>query len=102
MVQIVQIATISTADQCSWQISIATAGTAVPGPDVGNPNGFWLKAHPDNADAVWIGNDGSGDVTNANGYPLDPGESVLISVTNLKRLRFDSDVNTEVICWHRA
>jgi hypothetical protein len=82
----------------SGQITVAAAGTAVQGTDVVGGE-FFLKAHPDNTDTVWVGNDGAGDVTNANGFPLNPGESVLVQAGNLKDLYFDSDVNGEKICW---
>lgn len=93
---------LSVATACSGQISVATAGTAVQGSDVTNPAGFYLKAHPDNTDTVWVGNNGAGDITNLNSYPLNPGEQILVSVANLNQLWFDSDVNGGKICWHRA
>jgi hypothetical protein len=81
----------------SGQITVAAAGTAVAGTDV--PGGeFFLKAHPDNTDTVWVGEDAA-DVSNANGFPLDAGESILVRLANLKDLYFDSDVNGEKICW---
>ncbi len=93
---------ISVATACSGLITVATAGTAVQGPNVTNLGGFWVKAHPNNTDTVWVGNDGAGDVANTNGFPLNPGEAILISVTNLNSLWFDADVSGEKLCWHRA
>ena len=81
----------------SGQITVTTAGTAVQGDDAPG-NAFALKAHHDNTDAVWVGNV-SGDVTNANGYVLEAGESVVVYVANLNHLYFDADVNGEKICW---
>lgn len=93
----------------SGQITVTTAGTAVQGPD--SPKGFIfaLKAHPDNTDTVWFGNDGADDVSSSNGYPLNPGEQVVIDIErvedqsgdNLSTLWFDADVNGEKICWSR-
>jgi hypothetical protein len=84
----------------SGQITVTTAGTEVPGPDVPGSS-FAIKAHPDNSDTVWVGNVGSGVVSSSTGYPLDPGEAVPIEVGNLKLLMFDSDVNGEKFCWLR-
>jgi hypothetical protein len=44
----------------------------------------------------------AGAVTNATGFPLDPGETVVIKVGNLIDLWFDADVNGEKICWIRV
>ena len=81
----------------SGQITVTTAGTAVQGPDAPG-NLFALKPNHDNTDAVFVGNV-SGDVTNANGYVLETGESVVVEVANLNQLWFDADVNGEKICW---
>jgi hypothetical protein len=81
----------------SGQITVTTAGTAVQGTDQ-SAHLVALKAHPDNTDAVWVGNV-SGDVSNANGFPIDTGETVIVVVSNLNELWFDADVNGEKICW---
>jgi hypothetical protein len=86
----------------SGQIRIANAGNAVRGPDVYGSNGFYIKAHPDNTDTGWMGNDGADDITNANGYPLDPGEQIIAAVGNLNELWFDGDVAGVKFCWHKA
>jgi hypothetical protein len=84
----------------SGQITVTTAGTEVQGPDcVGGE--FFLKAHPDNTDTVWVG-ESAGAVTSSTGFPLDAGESVVVKVGNLIDLWFDSDVNGEKICWLRV
>ena len=80
------------------QITIATAGTAIQGTARAS-HLIALKAHPDNTDAAWVGNDDAGDVTSSNGYPLDPGETIVIEVVNLSDLWFDADVSGEKICW---
>lgn len=87
------------AGQLSGQITVTTAGTAVAGPDVRGHE--WLvRAHPDNTQEVWVGQDGAGDVTNTNGFPLVPtSEPVRFYAPNLNLLRFDADVNGEKICW---
>jgi hypothetical protein len=84
----------------SGLITVTTAGTAVQGTDqVGHL--FAIKAHPDNTDTVWVGNDDAADVAATNGYPLNPGEAITVELGNLKDLYFDSDVNGEKICWLR-
>ena len=85
----------------SGQSTVTTAGTAVAGPSTPAGHLFGLKAHPDNADTVWIGNDGADDVTNGNGFPLDPGEGIVVAVTpagNLSEYYFDADVNGDKVC----
>ena len=86
----------------SGQITVTTAGTAVQGPAVPGGGSFAIKAHPDNTDTVWVGNDGAGDVTSSNGFPLDAGEGIVFQVDNLAELWFDADVNGEKFCWALA
>lgn len=88
----------------SGQIVVETAGTAVAGPDLSAQDfrpgvTFLLKAHPDNTDTVWWGNDGSDDVDADTGYPLNPGETCVVVISNLNKLYFDADVNGEKFCW---
>ncbi len=80
-------------------ITITTAGTAKQGTNT-RPGGaaVAVKAHPDNSDTVWVGNDGAGDVASTNGFPLNPGEGVVLP-GNLSDYWFDADVNGEKICW---
>jgi len=86
----------------SGLITVTTAGTAVRGPNAPNPGGFYLKAHPDNTDTIWLGNDGADDVSSTTGYPLDPGEQMIVAVANLNQLWFDAEVSGEKACWHKA
>jgi hypothetical protein len=90
---------VSVASAISGLITVTTAGTAVQGGNVALTNGVFVKAHPDNTDTVWVGNDGAGDVAATNGYPLNAGEFIVIQVDNLSDLWFDADVNGEKICW---
>lgn len=82
----------------SGQITVTTAGTAEQGTNVPGRE-FVLKAHPDNTDVVWVGQDGAGDVSSANGFPLSPGEALPILIGNLSNLWFDVDVSGEKVCW---
>ena len=90
----------------SGQITVTTSGTAVQGPDVSGKNylpdrlfTFLLKAHPDNTDVIWVGQDGAGDVSSTNGFPLKPGETAVIEDIDLNDLWFDADVSGEKVCW---
>jgi hypothetical protein len=83
----------------SGQITVTTSGTAVQGTSQ-NGRLFALKAHPDNTDVVWVGNV-SGDVASTNGFPLEAGETVVLSLDNLDDIYVDADVNGEKLCWIR-
>lgn len=80
------------------QITITTAGTAVQGTATAAAARVAVKAHPDNADTVWWGNDGAGDVTSSNGFPLNPGEGIVLP-GNLDQYWFDADSNGDKVCW---
>lgn len=83
----------------SGVITVTTAGTAVQvAAAVGHYQKVAVKAHPNNTDTVWIGNDGAGDVAATNGFPLDPGEGIVLD-GGLSNWWFDADVNGEKICW---
>ncbi len=80
-------------------ITVATAGTAVQGTATAAAGqAVAVKAHPDNSDTVWVGSDGAGDVASTNGFPLNPGEGVVLQ-GNLANYWFDADVSGEKICW---
>lgn len=82
----------------SGQITVTTAGTAEQGPSTPGAVTVALKAHPDNTDAVWVGNDGADDVSASSGFPLDPGEGVVVP-GDLEKYWFDADVSGEKLCW---
>lgn len=79
-------------------ITVTTAGTAVQGTATPVVYAVAVKAHPNNSDTVWVGNDGAGDVANTNGFPLNPGEGVVVQ-GDLSQYWFDADVSGEKICW---
>lgn len=85
----------------SGQIVVTTAGTAVQGPDVAGTY-FALKAHPANIGTVWFGNDGTDDVDDSTGFPLDPGEGVEVFARTLAALYFDAANSGDTICWVRV
>ena len=82
----------------SGQITVTTAGTAVVGTSTPGAVRVAVKAHPDNADTVWVGNDGADDVAASNGFPLNPGEGVALR-GNLNQYWFDADGNGDKVCW---
>ena len=85
----------------SGQVTVTTAGTAVQGPNV-NGGIFSIAPAPANTGIVYFGADSSGlDVSATTGYPLSPGESVIVAVDNLSYLWFDATVNGEKACWLR-
>lgn len=92
------------AEILSGQITVATAGTAVAGTNV-RGSVFHLRASPANAGTpdkiIYVGNDGSGDVTSANGYALGPGDELVVRVGNINRLMFDASADGAVVCWFK-
>ncbi len=87
--------------QVSGQVSVTTAGTAERGPVSPQGSLFAVKAHPDNTDTMWVGNDGNDDVASGTGFPLNAGEGIVLEVSSLRSLWFDADVDGETICWFR-
>ena len=83
----------------SGQITVTTAGTAVQGTSTPNYTGFFIRALSGNTGNVYIGNDGAGDVTSANGYELAPGDQIYIEVPNLSDLWFDAATNGDKFSW---
>lgn len=83
----------------SGQVTVTTAGTAVQGDDEPGLE-FFVIADPDNTGTVWVGNDGSGDVTQNNGYPLGTSDNAIaLRVSNLNELWFDAENNGDKACW---
>ena len=84
----------------SGQVTVAVVGTAVQGPSVATEGeGFIVEALPANTGYIYVGNDGAGDVTSANGFPLDAGTSILLRVRNLNEVYFDASVAGEKAAW---
>ena len=84
----------------SGQKTITTAGTALAlgSQQVNAP--LLVKALPTNTGLVYVGNDGAGDVTSANGYPLSAGDQVIFEhVSDLNAVILDSAVNGEGAAW---
>lgn len=83
----------------SGQIAVATAGTAVQGGNVPLTNGVFIRALSGNTGKVYVGHDGVGDVTSANGFELAQGDLILVNVPNLNYLWFDAATNGDKFCW---
>ena len=82
------------------QINIATSGTEVQGTDTGKLAGYYaIKGHPNNTGAVFIGD--NADVSETTGYPLDPGQDIVMWLSNLNQLWFDTETggNGNDVCW---
>jgi len=90
---------VSVAAAISGQITVTTAGTAVQGSSVALTNGVYIEALAGNTGYVYVGNDGAGDVTSANGYELKQGNQVIIQVSNLNQLWFDAATSGDKFCW---
>jgi len=83
----------------SGQITVAIAGTAVAGPDVG-PGEFVLRPGRGNGGvAVYVGNDGTNDVSSTTGISLAAGEQVVIAVRTLASVYFDVAKDGDKIEW---
>ena len=67
----------------------------------GKVNGpLMVKALLANSGNIYVGNDGAGDVTSANGLELDAGEVIIFNyVGDLNTIIIDSSVNGEGVSW---
>jgi hypothetical protein len=71
----------------SGQATVAAAGTAVQLTTANNEEilvAVVIKSLVSNAGLVYVGNDGAGDVTSANGFELSPGDSIPFEYRNPK------------------
>jgi hypothetical protein len=81
------------------QITLADADTGYPGSaGVTSDEGFLVTAHPDNSGVVWVYENRAGK-TKANGYPLAAGVHVVLSVTRLSQVKFESATAAQKVCW---
>ena len=84
----------------SGQKTVAAAGTAVALGTALIHGPLIVKALLANTNNVYVGNDGAGDVTSANGIELDAGEVVVFDqVSSLSTLFVDADTNGEGVSW---
>ena len=85
----------------SGQVTVTTAGTAVQAGTDPGPGQYLIKALDGNSGNIYVGNDGAGDVTSANGYELGAGD-VMAYTGQLASLWFDSAENGDKACWVRV
>ncbi len=79
---------------------VTTAGTAVTLGDQAVNAALLVKALAANTGLVYLGNDGSGDVSSANGFELSAGDAAEFDyVHDLANLWVDAAVNGEGVCW---
>lgn len=73
---------------------ITVGATVVQGDDTGTSGEFWIKAHPDNAGVVYIGDS---EVTTSTGFPLSASEPIPLKLSNLNTIYFiASEANQKV------
>lgn len=88
------------ANALSGQRSVPAAGTATPLGDIQVNAPLIVKALKDNTAYVYVGNDGNGDVSAANGFQLGAGETIVFEwVGNLGSIWVDAAVDGEGVCW---
>jgi len=84
----------------SGQKTVTTAGTAVALGSQQISGALMVKALLANTGNVFVGNDGAGDVTSANGMELDAGEVIIFGyVGNLSTIMVDSATSGEGVAW---
>lgn len=84
----------------SGQTTVPTAGTAVALGTQIIAGALLVKALASNTGLVYVGNDGSHNVTSANGYPLAAGDQVIFEhVAQLSNIRVNAAVNNEGVAW---
>jgi hypothetical protein len=84
----------------SGQKTVTTAGVAEALGTLQVSAPLMVKALDTNTGKIYIGNDGAGDVTDANGLVLLANEVVLFDwVGNLASIFLDASVNGEGVAW---
>ena len=94
--------TFGTATAISGLITVTGAGTAVQGTDVSLTNGVYIRALSTNTGIGYVGNDGAGTVSSTTGFEMTSEQLVLIQVTNLNNVWFNSTVANDKFCWLKA
>lgn len=99
--QLVEIVGVPPTGAKSGQKTVAAPGTAVPLATSRVINcGLIIKALAGNTNKVYIGNDGAGDVTSANGFELSAGEVTVIDyIENIASIIVDAAVAGEGVSW---
>lgn len=79
------------------QITVATAGTSVQGPNVPAPTGVVVQALNANTGTIyvwWQTGDGR-----THGWELNANNKMFFPVNNVNKLWFDASANTQKACW---
>lgn len=80
--------------------TVTSAGAALPLGTQPVAGPLMVKALTTNTGLVYIGNDGAGDVSSANGLPLAAGDIVIFNhVSMLSAVMVDAAVNGEGAAW---
>ena len=86
----------------SGQKTVTTAGTAVALGSASSQGPLMIMALIANTNNIYVGNDGAGDVTSANGLELASGDAIVFDfVGNLGSVWLDADTNGEGVAWIR-
>jgi hypothetical protein len=81
------------------QVSLPAANTPVAGTaGVSSDQGFVIAAHPSNTATVWVYGNRAGE-TKDDGYPIDPGQQVVLAVVRLDMVQFESTAAAQKVCW---
>jgi hypothetical protein len=82
------------------RIAVSTAGTPVQGPNLAIPNNFQvlIKSLSSNTGTMYLG-ESSSNASSANGFPLAPGDFVVLKLTNLNLVWVNSSVNGESVAY---
>ena len=81
---------------------VVSAGTAVPLPTRAETEGgqiFYIQALLSNTGTVYIGDDGTGDVSPTTGYPMTQGAQMQLTTPDLSIYFMDADNSGDGISW---
>lgn len=86
----------------SGQITVTTAGTAVAGPASVAGTFAFTPVNGNTGSYCFVGNDGADDVSSATGFVIKKdGPPLVMAITNLNQVYFDSDTNGDKVAWIR-
>jgi hypothetical protein len=84
----------------SGTTTVTTAGEAVKLSTLNVNKPVAIKAMATNSGVMYVGNDGSNDVSLTTGFPLEGGEAVVLGyVGDLESIYIDSQYNGEGVAW---
>jgi hypothetical protein len=88
-------------DNIIGRVTVVSAGSPIQGPNVLNPDGFFIKNHSGNSGSgyAYVMRSGS---TKTSSMTLDVGEVMYFPVGNLNMLSFDADSGSTILCYSRV